>query len=473
MKAKLRANLGWSEEALQRLLADAITFKSPLDDIQLILRCGANVNGHVAKGLRPLHYAANVDYAQCVTFLLDNGANVNITDTVGYTPLHICARKGNFESMEVLVNHGATINFSEGGEVSDEAKALAYLTVEPLNMALESNHVRCVKLLLQNGATPNNRYFMGFEVNLVPLENVECLEVLLEHGADPNLFNRCGISPLMKACKEHKIDAVRMLIRYGADVNIQSPPRFDQKTALHFAAEYGNVIIAEILLKSGANNNKPESYKYSPLHSAVLAGKPDICEMLLKHGADIDERTDEHCTALMLACGTRMMRMRKEIIEILLKNGANVDAHSEFVSYTQPSLSPLVEYLKINGHDIDTDIVRMLLKYGATVNIRGDVTIYRLKDPFGVLNYLPGITPDETLDIILSAASSYDLEHIRRSELLTSADKQCLFQYAVNPKSLKNVVRYSIRKLLDVRIPEKVSLLPLPNLMKMYLLFEN
>jgi ankyrin repeat protein len=64
--------------------ADAITMKSPLEDIKTILRCGANVNEPVKKGLRPLHYAAYVDYVECVCMLIDEGAKVNISDDIGF-----------------------------------------------------------------------------------------------------------------------------------------------------------------------------------------------------------------------------------------------------------------------------------------------------------------------------------------------------------------------------------------------------
>jgi hypothetical protein len=45
----------WSDGQKQRLLADAITIKSPLEDIKTILKCGANVNEPVKKVQIPIN----------------------------------------------------------------------------------------------------------------------------------------------------------------------------------------------------------------------------------------------------------------------------------------------------------------------------------------------------------------------------------------------------------------------------------
>ena len=270
----------WSPDALQRLLADAITYKSPLNEIKLILDCGAHVNTSVKKGLRPLHYAAYVNYLECVQFLVDQGAEVNLHDDIGYTPLHLCARRGSYETMKILIQSGATLNYcnTENSQLSENVKALGYLTLEPLNMAIENNHIDCVRLLLENGARPNHKYFMGYEVNLVPLDNLDCMQLLLQYGANPNVFNRCGLSPLMKASRENKLGALKLLLKYGADVNAECPPRFEQRTALHFAIRGGYYDIVEILLNNGAKLVRPRNYKHSPLHEAILMDRCDLCE---------------------------------------------------------------------------------------------------------------------------------------------------------------------------------------------------
>ena len=448
--------------------------KSPLDDIKTILRCGAKVNDPVKKGLRPLHYAAYVDYVDCVNLLIDEGAEVNVSDEIGYTPLHLCARKGIIGSMRALIDRGALVNYCDANEneLAENIRAIGYLTMEPLNFAIENNHVECVKLLLASGARPNHEFFMGYQLTVMPLENLECLEILLENGADPYRCNRCGISPLMKACREHNIEAVRILINHGADVNVQCPPRFDQKTPIHFAIESGNIIITEILIKAGARLTKPENYRNSALHAAVLKGRSDLVTFVLLNGADIEERTEDDCTPLMLAAGTPELRERKEIIKILLEHGANVNARAEYINYSYPCQSPIVEYMKNSPYNADKEILLMFLKYGAKVNICCDVTRYRRQDPFGILNYIPNCSDKEMMDILIYAAKVMDKNHIQKVEGLGPAERKYILKRADTPLSLKHTTRLFIRELFPLSLLKCVEQLPLPNYVKKYLLFE-
>ncbi|OWF43800.1 ankyrin-1-like [Mizuhopecten yessoensis] len=466
----------WTAESLQRLLADAITYKSSLKDMNVILRCGADVNGKVKKGLRPLHYAAFVNYVECVELLIEKGAVVNVTDDIGYTPLHLCARRGFVDTLRVLIDHGAVLNFCDSDEesvVEDSSKNLGYFTLEPLNMAIESGHVECVRLMLEKGAKPNKKYFMGYEVNLVSLDNLECLELLLKYGGDPNAFSRIGLTPLMKACTEGKYEATELLIKYGADVHIASPARFDHKTPIYYAIQGGNTAIIQSLLEHGASLLKIEDFKYAPLHMAVISDRKEVCELLLEWRAEIDVRSDDRGTPLMLSCATPGLKERKSIIEILLKHGANVNAHSPYVSYTDPCLSPLSEYIKNNRYDINFDVIHLLIRYGAKVTFQADMTVFRLKDPFGILNYIMNVEAEKDIFMFLiEAASAYDLSDIRSADLLLASDKRLLKKLAAKPRDLKHLVRLVIRDHFPDHLPEKVQELPIPNLIKSYLLFD-
>lgn len=51
---------------LQRDLADAISRLASLDDIRILLACGARVDGPVTQGLHPIHYAAYQNFVPAV-----------------------------------------------------------------------------------------------------------------------------------------------------------------------------------------------------------------------------------------------------------------------------------------------------------------------------------------------------------------------------------------------------------------------
>lgn len=463
------------EANLMQLLVDTITYKSPLSDVNIVLRCGAKVNAPIKRGLRPLHYAVYVDYVECVRLLIEKGADVNATDDIGYTPIHLCARKGNIESMKVLIEHGATVDFfTHEEDVDSNSRALGYLTIEPLNLAIENNHVDCLRLLLDSGARPDHKYFMGYEINLVPLEHLECLEILLQYGADPNVFNRCGVSPLMKACRQQNLPAARKLLAYGAKVDVQGPPRFEQKTALHYAIASRNGAILHVLLRHGASPKRPPEYKYAALHAAVLCDRPDFCDMLLKWGAQVNEPSDESTTPLMLACATKDLSRQAELVQILLEKGANPNANAGYVTYTSPYLSPLVEYLRNMQDGVKLEVVKLLIKYGAKVHFRVSTTSTRVMDPYGVLTYLSGVQDkDDVMELLTSAATQFDAAAIVPFRGLTSQRKATLLNIASAPRDLKHLTRMALRNWLSTRcLPEAVNALPLPVIMKNYLLMQ-
>lgn len=459
---------------IQLLLADAIRYHAPLKDIEIVIRYGADVNKPVRKGLHPLHYAAYHDYLECVRLLLDYGANVNVTDDIGYTPLHLCARRGNVVTMKTLIAVGAKINFFEDEDVSHDSKVIEYLTMEPLNLAVQNNNVECVRLLLENGARPNNRYFMGHEINLVPLENTECLLLLLQYGANPNVFNRGGLCPLMKACKEHQIEAARILVNYGADINAQCPPLFEQKSVLQIAIQSGNIVIINLLLQKKARLGRNENYKYCALHSAVLKGRADIVELLLKHKAIVDERTEGGATALMLACGTPEVKEREAIVEILIKYGADVNARAPCYVFSEPCLSPLSEYLQNIGATEGFSLLITLIRNGARVHFcTPPYGSYRRPDPFCVLNFAHCLKNFvELFEFLVLAGSRYDVLAVHANDSLPDDFKEFLLEVARSPRELKHQCRGLILELLLPHIPSKVPLLPLPKLIKSYLLYK-
>ena len=358
------------------------------------------------------------------------------------------------------------------GAPTTAAGALSALTVNPLNLALENNHTEVAKLLLNNGANPQQKYFLGYEINLIPMENTDCLDLLLQHGADPNVFSRAGLTPLMKACKLKVSPSVRVLLKNGADPNAQCPPRFDRKRALHFAAMVGDADIARQLLEAGALPDRPADYTCSPLDFAITQDKLDVCKVLLEHGADVNENNDDDCPPLLLACSTVNLRHRHSIVEMLLQYGANPNYSSPRFSYVGPSLCSLVEYFSYQD-DYDISLVKLLLQYGTCVNIRLPTRLFRIKDPHGLLGQVRKLRPYEDIfELVLEATELVDVEAVVNESSLSNHQKQMLLELGSNPISLKKWARISVRRHLHLPKPLMLESMHLPSYIRNYLLFE-
>lgn len=133
---------------------------------------------------------------------------------------------------------------------------------------------------------------------------------------------------------------------------------------------------------------------------------------------------------------------------------------------------PIGEYLISISHP-NIRIVRLLLKYGARVVLLG-----QRQHPLGIFQALHHIDcrdSAEILDLIASAAEAFCIGLIERSVLLSNRHKLVLLQRALTPLSLKHAARVSIRKFLKwgPQLIETVNGLPLPTVLKQYMLFED
>src|SRR6266550_741671 len=107
-------------------------------------------------------------------------------------------------------------------------------------------------------------------------------------------------SPVADAAMRGDREAARALLKQGADVGAAHG---DGMTALHWAAERGDVDLAEMLLYAGANAAAVTRIgQYTPLHLAAKAASVPVVEALLKAGANVSARTtNSSVTALHLA----------------------------------------------------------------------------------------------------------------------------------------------------------------------------
>jgi ankyrin repeat protein len=103
--------------------------------------------------------------------------------------------------------------------------------------------------------------------------------------------NGDGFTPLHYAAYFGHLDAARLLLEHGSDAATfaEGPIRV---MPLHSAASGGHTAIAELLLEHGAPVDAAQPGGYTPLHAAAHNGDVDTAEVLLRHGADVTLKTD-------------------------------------------------------------------------------------------------------------------------------------------------------------------------------------
>jgi hypothetical protein len=118
----------------------------------------------------------------------------------------------------------------------------------------------------------------------------------------PELWQLCidrqRMGTLFIACWEGHVDAVRLLLEKGADVN-----RADKNgaTPLHAACFKGRATVAWLLLEKGAEVDRATGRGETPLFIACLKGHVDAARLVLEKGAEVD-RAREGFTPLYAAC---------------------------------------------------------------------------------------------------------------------------------------------------------------------------
>ena len=118
------------------------------------------------------------------------------------------------------------------------------------------------------------------------------VRLLLEAGDSPNNDYAIALysGPLHYACQKGYLQLTELLLRYGADPNMENA---DMLTPLHRAARFNQPDCAALLIKYGAFVDAPDIAGWTPLREAILNQHEDMVTLLRKHGARITEFTEK------------------------------------------------------------------------------------------------------------------------------------------------------------------------------------
>ena len=312
-----------------------------------------------------------------------NGGVAGFAQTVGgvggLTPLHHAVRQGNIAAVEALLESGAAI----------DARSSADSTT-PLLQAAINGQFDVAMLLVQkganakipsvNGATPlyatvnahwrmKSRFPQPQAAEYQKTTHLELMEALLKAGAEPNArinthlwyfaYNNCGsgncglentegTTAFWRAAYSLDVDAMRLLVKYGADPNLPS-----QRTARQGAGGGGQGGRGDVERARGpqlgaatpaidsASKAVPQGVGVYPIHAAAGVGygngfagnshrhspngwMPAMKYLVEELKADVNQRDNQGMTPLHHAAS----RGDNEMILYLVSKGADVKAVS-------------------------------------------------------------------------------------------------------------------------------------------------
>jgi len=180
-----------------------------------------------------------------------------------------------------------------------------------------------------------------------------------------------GPLPLIDAAKNVDREAVRSLLKQGANVNATQA---DGTTALHWSSYRDDLESADLLIRSGANVNTRNDLGATPLWAACQNGSESMVRRLLSAGANPNAALLLGETPVMVAARSGNLA----VVELLAAKGANVNARA---ARGQTALMWAVA----QKHP---EVVKVLIAHGADIHARSDSwTEVMAVSPHGYLDY--------------------------------------------------------------------------------------
>ena len=177
--------------------------------------------------------------------------------------------------------------------------------------AVESNDIKKIQGWFDEGLDPEfQAKSIGSGLMIAAWKgNIEMMALFVERGANPRRANQNGEQPLQLAAWNGHLPAVKWLLDHGAALNREG----NYWSALHYAVFNGHQEIASYLIAQGAEVNARSPNSSTPLMLAARENREELTKILLESGADTKSTNDWGDTALSTAMRYNHFRLGKMI----------------------------------------------------------------------------------------------------------------------------------------------------------------
>lgn len=188
---------------------------------------------------------------------------------------------------------------------------------------------------------------------------IDSAQYLLREGADINIDGN-RVPSFLRAVERNHVGVVQLLLDYGASTETRNNKGW---TAVMIAAWKKNWHVVQLLISRGADVNARDYRKRNVLH--ILADKYcdlDKLHLLMRAGCDIEARDELGRTPLHWTCATGNIYFAEQLLNLCQGPTAFIDT---IESRGKTALHIATEHAR-------SDVVELLLKYGANANARSD-----------------------------------------------------------------------------------------------------
>lgn len=360
----------------------ALFFVNDVVTAQLLISCGANVNGKGVLNRSPIHEAADASIAQ---LYLSKGSSIHAVDIKGNTPLHIAAQNGKMNVVKFLLEQNADVNLRD-----NNGKNLLYKSAI-------NNNLLNVKFFQKQGLSFDSSDILPLLQNAVRNNNTEMIKLLLGYASRNEIRNA-------EFTNISNLETVKLLVSYNADLQ-KCSNLLNQALSVNV---YDRAKLVKYYLGQGLNFTSDNLKNI--LQNQIIPGNEELIKLLLAKQANINDvpvlhkTSDINLVKWLIAQNADVNKLNTQgknvLYSAIYQNNCSVDLIKFFLSkgigFVEQDKSILLERAASNNKK---DMVKFLISYGA--DIKNACVLHNTQD----VNMIKWLL-DKGADINLADSSS-------------------------------------------------------------------